>query len=109
VAEKPNPTYDPTAPEGAHVPDAEVEVVEGGKGKRELSRAELKIRRAREYRQARKNVAKVLEGWHALFRGDKDKKYFKVGEVVRPDGWLEALPKRELCEPAKKGRPVRKE
>ncbi|KAF2497160.1 cytochrome b5 [Lophium mytilinum] len=77
--------------------------------KRHLSKGELKIRREQEYRQARKNVAKTLEGWHVLFRGDKDKKYFKVGEVVRPSGWLEKLPKRELCEAAKKGRPIRKE
>ncbi|KAF2816547.1 uncharacterized protein BDZ99DRAFT_458406 [Mytilinidion resinicola] len=110
VSEVPYPTYDPTAPEGEHVPDSQPKAVKVEKSpKRELSKAQLKIRREQEYRQARKNVAKTLEGWHVLFRGDKDKKYFKVGEVVRPSGWLDKLPKRGLCEAAKKARPIRKE
>jgi len=113
VSEFPNPSYDPTAPDGSHVPDPAPKVVEvGGEGKGEgkkvLSKGELKIRREQELRLARKQVKQTLEGWHVLFRGDKGKKYFKVGEVVRPKGWLEDLPRRELCEAARKGRPVRK-
>ncbi|KAF2715687.1 hypothetical protein K504DRAFT_457834 [Pleomassaria siparia CBS 279.74] len=73
-----------------------------------LSKAELKNRHAQELRVARKKVREGLEHWHMLFRGDKGKPYFKVGEVKREKGWLEKLPKRELCEQAKKGRPVRK-
>lgn len=75
--------------------------------KKELSKAEVKIRHARELRKARKEVKDGLEHWHVLFRGDKAKPYFKVGEVEREQGWLEKLPKRELCAEAKKSRPTR--
>ncbi|KAF2799712.1 hypothetical protein K505DRAFT_413535 [Melanomma pulvis-pyrius CBS 109.77] len=74
-----------------------------------LSKAELKNRHSQELRKAKKQVREGLEHWHALFRGDKGKPYFKVGEVKREKGWLEKLPKRALCETAEKGRPVRKE
>ncbi|CBX99665.1 hypothetical protein IAQ61_005083 [Plenodomus lingam] len=94
---------DPEEKEGATAEDKE-----RAKKRSKLSSAERKNRHAQELRSARKQVRDTLEGWHALFRGDKGKPYFKVGEVRREEGWLEKLPKRELCEQARKARPVRK-
>lgn len=62
-----------------------------------LSSSEKKVRRERDVRVARKRVEETVEGWAVMFRGEGGKKYFPVGEVVRPKGWLEKLPKRELC------------
>lgn len=76
---------------------------------KKLSKGEVKNRHAQELRKARKAVRDGLEHWHVLFRGDKGKPYFKVGEVKREEGWLAKLPKRELCEEAVKARPVRKD
>lgn len=91
--------------------DAEADKKAGSQDKRRkpLSKGELKNRRAQELRAAKKQVKEGLEHWHQLFRGDKGKPYFKVGEVKREPGWLEKLPKRTLCENAEKNRPVRKE
>ncbi|KAF2744034.1 cytochrome b5 [Sporormia fimetaria CBS 119925] len=77
--------------------------------KKELSSQERKNRHARELREARKKVTEGLEHWHKLFRGEKGKPYFRVGTVRREEGWLEKLPKRELCQAARDSRPVRKE
>lgn len=73
-----------------------------------LSKADLKNRHAQELRNARKQAREGLEHWHAMFRGDKGKPYFKVGQVKREKGWLAKLPKRKLCDQAEKGRPIRK-
>ncbi|KAK3064576.1 hypothetical protein LTS18_005945, partial [Coniosporium uncinatum] len=73
-----------------------------------MTKSELKNRRAQERRRARKEVEDAIEGWAKLFRGDKTKPYFKVGEVKREEGWLEKLPRRKLCEAAEKARPKRK-
>jgi predicted heme/steroid binding protein len=73
-----------------------------------LSSGELKNRNALELRNARKQMRDGLESWHALFRGDKGKPYFKVGRVKREDGWENKLPVRPLCAQAEKGRPARK-
>jgi hypothetical protein len=75
---------------------------------RKLTKGERKNRHARELREARKKAREGLEHWHKLFRGEKGKPYHKVGEVKREEGWLEQLPKRELCEEAAKNRPIRK-
>lgn len=69
---------------------------------------ELKKRSEREYRDARKKVRATLEGWKSTFRGESGKNYFWVGKVKREKGWLEKLPRRELCEAAKKQRPKRR-
>ncbi|ORY16471.1 hypothetical protein BCR34DRAFT_622406 [Clohesyomyces aquaticus] len=74
-----------------------------------LSKAQIKNRHAQELRKARKQVREGLEHWHEMFRGDKGKPYYKVGEVVREKGWLQKLPKRALCDQAEKSRPVRKD
>lgn len=96
---------DPTA-----APSAEVEVGDELKragGRSGVTKAELKIRREQEFRKARKQVKATIEHWQAMFNGEKGKPYFKVGEIVREEGWLEKLPKRELCEAAKSQRPKR--
>jgi hypothetical protein len=82
--------------------------IEKAKHRKPLSKGELKNRYAQELKAARRQVKDGLEGWHQLFRGDKGKPYRRVGYVKREEGWLEKIPKRELCEQAEKGRPVRK-
>lgn len=77
-------------------------------GKAGPKKAELKVRREREVREAKKKVADTLEGWAKMFRGEKGKAYFWVGEVVREPGWLDKIPPRPLCDRAKKSRPKRK-
>lgn len=98
--------YIPIDPEEKE--DATPEVIEKAKHRKPLTSAQRKNRHAQELRQARKQMKDGLENWHMLFRGDKGKPYFKAGEVKRPEGWLEKMPKRTLCASAKKGRPVRK-
>jgi hypothetical protein len=88
--------------------NATPEVIEKAKSRPKLSSGELKNRNAQELRDARRQARDGLEGWHALFRGDKGKPYFKVGTVKREEGWLEKMPERTLCAQAQKGRPARK-
>lgn len=99
-------TFMPVEPE--EKAGATPEDIARAKTRPKLSSAERKNRHARELREARRQVRDGLENWHRLFRGDKGKPYFKVGEVRREEGWLEKLPRRELCEQASKARPVRK-
>ncbi len=70
---------------------------------------EMKVYREQELRKARKKVRETLEGWSKMFRGEGGKDYFIVGEVVREEGWLEKLPRRELCANAVRKRPKAKE
>lgn len=102
--------YIPVDPAGSA---AEVEGEDGelrrAGGKAGPKKAELKIRRERERRQAKKQVEQTLDGWARMFSGEGGKNYFKVGEVKREPGWLEKLPKRELCARAQKQRPKRKD
>lgn len=72
------------------------------------SKAEFKKRRERDTRLAKKRVHDTIEGWSRMFKGEAGKNYFEVGKVKREEGWLEKLPKRELCEQAQKQRPKRK-
>ncbi|KAF2622491.1 hypothetical protein BU25DRAFT_377646 [Macroventuria anomochaeta] len=88
--------------------DATPETIEAAKHRRAPSKGELKNRTAQEERTAKQKVVQGLESWHALFRGDKGKPYFKAGVVNRPNGWEKYLPERSLCEQAEKSRPVRK-
>lgn len=71
-------------------------------------KSEIKTRRERELRLARKKVADTLDGWSQMFRGDGGKAYFKVGDVARAPGWMDKLPFPELCDRAKGLRPKRK-
>ena len=73
----------------------------GGKGGREV-----KLRRERETRVARKQVRETVEGWRRLFDGGKGGRYFRVGRVVYPEGWSWGEEKK-LCEKAERGRPKR--
>ncbi|KAF1811488.1 cytochrome b5, partial [Eremomyces bilateralis CBS 781.70] len=70
------------------------------------SKTQVKLRRERDRRNANKQIRETIDHWAALFRGERgDKPYFEVGKVKREEGWLDALPKRALCESAKKSRP----
>ena len=73
-----------------------------------LSTGKLKTRRERETRLAKQKVHDAVAHWGKLFTGASGKNYFKVGEVVREEGWLEKLPKRELCQLAQNKRKQRK-
>ncbi|KAF2874088.1 hypothetical protein BDV95DRAFT_604294 [Massariosphaeria phaeospora] len=105
AAEQPQ-SYDPATGKETSVPNA---ASGNAKPRTPLTKAQLKNRRAQELRQARKQAVEGLEHWHQLFRGDKGKPYFRVGEVRRERGWLEGVPERKLCEHAEKGRPKREE
>ena len=89
-------------------PEEREKEMEKARTRKKLTKGELKNRHAQELKSARKQVVAGLESWHKLFRGDKGKKYRRVGTVKREEGWLEKMPKRGLCENAEKGRPVRK-
>ncbi len=52
-----------------------------------------------------KKVREAVAHWERFFA--KNEKYHKVGRVRREEGWLEKLPRRELCEAAKRQRPKR--
>lgn len=71
-----------------------------------LSSGERKRRRAQDLGLARKKVRESVAHWEGFF-GKKSAKYFEVGKVKREEGWLERLPKRELCDAARKSRPKR--
>ncbi|KAI7217269.1 hypothetical protein KC333_g4338 [Hortaea werneckii] len=75
-----------------------------GRKKKKVS-PELKSQREQALRQARKQVQATIEGWGKMFRGETGKGYFEVGKVVREEGWLEKLPRREICAQAERGRP----
>lgn len=74
-----------------------------------LSKRELKIRREREIREGKKRVREGIEHWASVFRGETGRPYFYIGQIKREPGWLENLPKRELCQPAREGRPKRED
>ena len=76
----------------------------GGEEVRKEQRRNMKLRRERERREARKRVWEAVEGWRKVFDGGKGGKYFRVGWVVGAE-WGE---RRELCEKARKARPERK-
>lgn len=97
----PREADDTAESEGA---DGELKRKGGAKGP---VKGEIKTRREREFRLARKKVADTIEGWATMFRGDGGKAYFKVGEVAREPGWQDKLPPRELCQRAEGLRPVR--
>jgi predicted heme/steroid binding protein len=70
-----------------------------------LSKGELKIKRERERRLAKKKVSGGIDQWAKVFRGETGRPYFYVGEITREEGWLEKLPKRKLCAAAEESRP----
>jgi hypothetical protein len=72
-----------------------------------LSKAELKIRRERDVRMARKQMQGSVGQWASVFEGKTGRPYFWVGTVKREEGWVDKLPKPTLCEAAAKGRPKR--
>jgi hypothetical protein len=74
-----------------------------------LTKGQLKVRRERDLRIAKKRIVEGLGHWESVFNGETGRPYFYVGKIQREKGWLEKLPKRELCEAAKEARPTRKD
>ncbi|SPO03302.1 related to DNA damage response protein [Cephalotrichum gorgonifer] len=71
-----------------------------------FTKEELSAMRKEELAEARRKVKDGLRHWVTFFANSP--KYNKVGTVKREKGWLKALPRRELCEAAQKGRSPRK-
>lgn len=80
---------------------------EGEPKKKALTKAELKMRNERDWRVARKKVREGIESWARVFRGETGRPYFWVGTIKRDEDWLEKMPRKELCAPAREGRPTR--
>ena len=74
-----------------------------------LTKTELKLRKEREKRAARKQVKDTIEGWEKVFRGETGRPYFWAGQIKRDKNWLEQVPERKLCQQAEEGRPKRDE
>lgn len=75
---------------------------------RRMTRAEKKVRREREKREARKKVQEQVQHWVDFYA--KSGKYFPVGRVVpeqEQEGEQGEKKELELCEAAKKQRPKR--
>ncbi|KAL0259661.1 hypothetical protein SLS55_005398 [Diplodia seriata] len=70
-----------------------------------LSPEDIAARDERERRAAREKVDGVIDGWAHVFSGATGKEYLAVGKVLREEGWLDRLPRRELCEKAAELRP----
>lgn len=68
--------------------------------------AEMEALRAQELASAKERAHAALKHWVDFFANSK--KYTKVGYVKREEGWLDKLPRRELCAGAQKGRSKRK-
>ncbi|KAL1634626.1 hypothetical protein SLS58_010621 [Diplodia intermedia] len=71
----------------------------------DLSPEARAARDERERRSAREKVAAVVDGWARVFSGATGKEYLAVGRVLRDEGWLDRLPRRELCAKAAELRP----
>ncbi|KAK4135759.1 cytochrome b5 [Trichocladium antarcticum] len=69
------------------------------------SAAELEAMKKTERDEAARKVHEGLKHWVDFFKNHG--KYEFVGHVRQPAGWPETEPRRELCEPAAKGRKVR--
>ena len=72
-----------------------------------LTKTELKLRKEREKRAARKQVKDTIEGWEKVFRGETGRPYFWAGEIKRDKDWLKKVPERKLCQQAEESRPKR--
>lgn len=68
--------------------------------------AEMERMRGEEMAAAKERAFEALNHWVKFFANSK--KYHRVGFVKRGEGWLEKLPRRELCAQAQKGRQTRK-
>ena len=74
----------------------------------QLSKGELKIRRERDMRVAKRKIKETIDHWASVFKGETGRPYFLVGTVKRDKDWLEKSPQRPLCAQAEQGRPTRK-
>ncbi|KAI9764765.1 MAG: hypothetical protein M1840_008034 [Geoglossum simile] len=71
-----------------------------------MTKGEIKKRRERERREAKKQVRGAVEHWEGFF--GRSGKYFFVGRVMGREGWEGRVERRGLCEKAKELRPKRK-
>ena len=76
-----------------------------GEEVRRKVRREWKLRREKVWREGREKVKTTVAGWRKTFDGGKGGKYWRVGRVVREEGWEGKQGRRELCQKAKEGRP----
>lgn len=67
--------------------------------------AEMEKMRTEELAAAKERAYDALKHWVDFFA--KSQKYHKIGYVKREEGWLEKLPRRELCKEAQKRRTKR--
>ncbi|KAI9889913.1 MAG: hypothetical protein M1814_004636 [Vezdaea aestivalis] len=72
-----------------------------------LTKADKKMRREKEVREARKMVDGAIKHWEGFFKEGKGGEYFAVGTILRSEGWKERTPVREVCEKALRARPKR--
>jgi len=72
----------------------------------QFTSGELKARKEQERRFAKTQVHNAIKHWVDFFSNSP--KYTTVGKVKRSEGWLEALPQRDLCQKARDQRPKRK-
>ncbi|KAG6308166.1 hypothetical protein E4U45_002166 [Claviceps purpurea] len=67
--------------------------------------SEMEALREEEMARAKERAHNALKHWVDFFANSS--KYTKVGNVKREDGWLDKLPRRELCAQAQRGRSKR--
>jgi predicted heme/steroid binding protein len=68
--------------------------------------AQMEEMKKQERAAAEEKAFNALKHWVDFFA--KSQKYHRVGYLKREEGWLEKMPKRELCAPARRGRSKRK-
>lgn len=74
-----------------------------------LSKGQMKIRKERDNRVAKKKTKEAIAHWEEVFSGKTGRPYFYVGEIKREPNWLDDLPLRELCSGAEDSRKKRSE
>lgn len=80
--------------------------LEDAEANAKFTEEELTAMRKDELTEARRRVGDALRHWVGFF--ENSDKYRRVGSVKREEGWLEELPRRELCKGAHRGRKPRK-
>ncbi|KAI6784285.1 Membrane steroid-binding protein-like protein [Emericellopsis cladophorae] len=68
--------------------------------------AQMEEMKKQERAAAEEKTFNALKHWVDFFA--KSKKYHRVGYLKREEGWLDKMPRRQLCAPAQRGRAKRK-
>jgi predicted heme/steroid binding protein len=87
------------------VEDMYMPIEDDAEGDKALTKGQIKIRREKERRDAKKKVREGVEHWEKFFGNSQ--KYFKVGTIKREPGWEENEPIRPLCKQAVEAKPKR--